>query len=153
MFGIDITNYSSKRNKLDTSGVDSSINWKLNQKVDMPMHNRQGDLENVHERIKLDEHSKHSSKGIVFGPFAPVNWSGFKDPEKKRLIEVQENLNSTYCPQYHNQGDLYLLLYKYNSSTFWIHIIKQIVLKKSKNSLQGWLIKYVRGSSFILFLS
>lgn len=104
MFGIDITNYSSKRNKLDTSGVDSSINRKLNQKVDMPMHNRQGDLENVHERIKLDEHSKHSSKGIVFGPFAPVNWSGFKDPEKKRLIEVQENLNSTYCPQYHNQA-------------------------------------------------
>ncbi|XP_059451972.1 E2F transcription factor-like E2FF isoform X2 [Corylus avellana] len=104
MFGIDITNYSSKRNRLDSSKVESSINWKLNQKVDMPMHNRQGDLEIVHERIKLEQHSKHSSKGIVFGPFAPVNVPGFKDPEKKRLIEVQENLNSTYYPQYHNQG-------------------------------------------------
>lgn len=96
LFGIDITNYCSKRNKLDTSEVDSSTNWKLNQKVDMPRHNRQGDLETVHERIKLDEHSEHSSKGIVFGPFAPVNLPGFKDPEKKILIEGQENLNSTY---------------------------------------------------------
>jgi hypothetical protein len=43
MFGTDITNYSSKRNKLD-----SSINWKSNQKVDMPMHNREGELEIVH---------------------------------------------------------------------------------------------------------
>ena len=102
LFGTDITNYGSKRNK-----VDSSLNWNLNQKVNMPMHNRQVGLENVPDGTNLEHRSKHSSKGIVFGPFAPTSMPSLKDSEKKRVIEDLDNENlSLICyPQYHNQGD------------------------------------------------
>ncbi|GMY13520.1 E2F transcription factor-like E2FF isoform X1 [Fagus crenata] len=101
LFGTDITNYGSKRNK-----VDSSLNWNLNQKVNMPMHNRQVGLENVPDGTNLEHRSKHSSKGIVFGPFAPMSMPSLKDSEKKRVIEDQdnENLSSICYPQYHNQA-------------------------------------------------
>ncbi|XP_041006188.1 E2F transcription factor-like E2FF isoform X2 [Juglans microcarpa x Juglans regia] len=94
LFGIDITNDISKRNR-----VESSTNCINQTAIDVPMHNRHGDLRIVHDGIKLKQRSKHSSKGIEFGPFAPVNVSGLKDPERRRVIEFQENLTSTYRPQ------------------------------------------------------
>lgn len=73
----------------------------------MPMHNRQVGLENVPDGTNLEHRSKHSSKGIVFGPFAPTSMPSLKDSEKKRVIEDLDNENlSLICyPQYHNQGD------------------------------------------------
>ncbi|KAG6719851.1 hypothetical protein I3842_03G027800 [Carya illinoinensis] len=94
VFGSDITNDISKRNR-----VESSTNWINQTVIDVPMHTRHGDLGIVHDGIKLKQRSKHSSKGIEFGPFAPVNVSGLKDPEGRRVIELQGNLTSTYRPQ------------------------------------------------------
>ncbi|KAE8021605.1 hypothetical protein FH972_007481 [Carpinus fangiana] len=85
------------RRLYDIANVFSSLN--LIEKIYKPASGKA-----AFRRIKLEQHSKHSSKGIVFSPFGPVNVLGFKDPAKKRLIEFQENLNSTYYPQYHNQA-------------------------------------------------
>ncbi|KAB1211667.1 E2F transcription factor-like E2FF [Morella rubra] len=101
LFGTDITNHSSKSNK-----VDSSTNRKSNQKVIEPIHKRDGGSEVVHDGIKVDQHSRYSSKprGIVFGPFAPVNMSSLKaqEAERKRVTEVQETLGSGSPPHYHD---------------------------------------------------
>lgn len=101
LFGTDITNHSSKSNK-----VDSSTNRKSNQKVIEPIHKRDGGSEVVHDGIKVDQHSRYSTKprGIVFGPFAPVNMSSLKaqEAERKRVTEVQETLGSGSPPHYHD---------------------------------------------------
>ncbi|KAK9272195.1 hypothetical protein L1049_002566 [Liquidambar formosana] len=101
VFGTQITNYISKRSK-----VDSSSDWKINQKKTMQMHLKHGDLENDYNRNELEQHSKHSSKGFVYGPFTPVSVTKVGGSENSSVRQVQdwESLASTYCPQYRNQA-------------------------------------------------
>lgn len=81
VFGSDITNYNSKRSKVDSVVGDSNSDEK-----------------------EVKQHAKH--KGIDFGPFAPVSMFKAEDERGKLVRQVQEweNLASTYRPQYYNQG-------------------------------------------------
>lgn len=83
VFGSDITNYDSKRSKVD------SVVGKSNS-----------------DEKEVKQHAKHKSKGIDFGPFAPVSMFKAEDARGKLVRHVQEweNLASTYRPQYYNQG-------------------------------------------------
>ncbi|KAJ9683556.1 hypothetical protein PVL29_019222 [Vitis rotundifolia] len=98
-FGTDVTNYSLKRNK-----ADSSTDWKSNQNINMPLHMKPGDLENNGDG--LEQNSKHSSKGFVFGPFTPASAPGVGGSANKIMKPTQdwESLASTFRPQYRNQA-------------------------------------------------
>ena len=76
VFGTDVTNTLPKKYK-----ADSSLDWNSNQK---------------------EQHGKHSSKGIVFGPFTPAKVAEGGDSEDKNVR--REDLASFYRPRYHNQG-------------------------------------------------
>ncbi|RVW23913.1 Protein transport protein SEC13-like B [Vitis vinifera] len=99
VFGTDVTNYSLKRNK-----ADSSTDWKSNQNINMPLHMKPGDLENNGDG--LEQNSKHSSKGFVFGPFTPASAPGVGESANKIMKPTQdwESLASTFRPQYRNQA-------------------------------------------------
>ncbi|XP_010660999.1 E2F transcription factor-like E2FF isoform X1 [Vitis vinifera] len=99
VFGTDVTNYSLKRNK-----ADSSTDWKSNQNINMPLHMKPDDLENNGDG--LEQNSKHSSKGFVFGPFTPASAPGVGESANKIMKPTQdwESLASTFRPQYRNQA-------------------------------------------------
>ena len=98
VFGTDVTNYCLKRNK-----GDSSTDRKANQNI---LHMKPGSLENDHSGDGLEQHSKHSSKGIVFGPFTPASAPRVQESANKIMKPTQdwESLASTFRPQYRNQG-------------------------------------------------
>ncbi|KDP45424.1 hypothetical protein JCGZ_09673 [Jatropha curcas] len=101
-FGTEITNYITKRNK-----VDSLIDWDSNpKKENVPVIIRCNSLENDCNENKLKLHTKHSSKSFEFGPFTPVDTSITSDSGKKIASRIQdmESLTSTYYPQYHNRA-------------------------------------------------
>ncbi|XP_021679558.2 E2F transcription factor-like E2FF isoform X2 [Hevea brasiliensis] len=101
IFGTDISNYNMKRNK-----GDSSIDWNSNQKENVPVIIRCKDLENDCNENKPDQHTKHSSKCVEFGPFTPVGVQTVSDSKNKIVSRIQdlERLAFTYHPQYNNQG-------------------------------------------------
>ncbi|GFS45064.1 DP-E2F-like protein 3 [Actinidia rufa] len=79
VFGTDVTNTLPKKYK-----ADSSLDWNSNQK---------------------EQHGKHSSKGIVFGPFTPAKVAEGGDSEDKNVRrEDLEDVASSYRPQYRNQA-------------------------------------------------
>ncbi|KAA8530285.1 hypothetical protein F0562_004994 [Nyssa sinensis] len=100
-FGTEITNTTSKRYK-----ADSSTDRNSNPKANMPTHMKQNNLKDKHDENSLEQHSKHSSKDFVFGPFTPASVPKVGDPENKNVRRVQdwENLASSYRPQYRNQA-------------------------------------------------
>ncbi|KAF2308648.1 hypothetical protein GH714_011705 [Hevea brasiliensis] len=100
IFGTDISNYNMKRNK-----GDSSIDWNSNQKENVPVIIRCKDLENDCNENKPDQHTKHSSKCVEFGPFTPVGVQTVSDSKNKIVSRIQdlERLAFTYHPQYNNQ--------------------------------------------------
>ncbi|KAL5582459.1 hypothetical protein UlMin_014901 [Ulmus minor] len=106
MFGTDITNYNSKRNR----GV-SAMDWKSNQEMILQMQDQFIEPEHECDGEDVKQHSKHSSNGIEFGPFAPTGLSKAENAANKEMRQVQdwEILASTYRPQYRNQAlcDLY----------------------------------------------
>ncbi|XP_059670235.1 E2F transcription factor-like E2FE isoform X2 [Cornus florida] len=100
VFGIDITNTSSKRYK-----GDSSVDWNSNQKANLPMHMKHNNLKDEYGRDSLEQNLNHSSKDFVFGPFTPANIQ-VEDSRNKNIRRVQdwENLASSYRPQYCNRA-------------------------------------------------
>ncbi|KAJ7970907.1 E2F transcription factor-like E2FE [Quillaja saponaria] len=64
VFGAELTNYNLKRNKGDFV--------KSNQKEYIPVHTERDNLKNEDNGKMLEELPRKRSKGIVFGPFAPV---------------------------------------------------------------------------------
>lgn len=101
VFGTDVTNYSSKRNKVDTS-----TDWKSDQNINMPLNMKPSGLENDLSGEELEQHSKHGSKGFVFGPFTPASAPRVRESANKIMKPTQdwESLASTFRPQYRNQG-------------------------------------------------
>lgn len=101
VFGTEITNFSLKKNK-----VDSLADRKSNQKLNVPKHLRHFNVENSHGENILEPQSKQRSKGFVYGPFTPVSISGVTNSTNKNAKRVEdfETLASTFCPRYHNQG-------------------------------------------------
>ncbi|XP_015879213.3 E2F transcription factor-like E2FF isoform X2 [Ziziphus jujuba] len=101
VFGSDITNYNSKRNK-----TNSVVGWKSSKETSVRMHNKLVDLEHEYDENELKQHPRHKSTGIDFGPFAPVSVLKARDAAFKNVKQVQdmESLASTYRPQYHNQA-------------------------------------------------
>ncbi|KAF8399350.1 hypothetical protein HHK36_015215 [Tetracentron sinense] len=98
-FGTEITNTSFKRNK-----VVSSIDGKPEDtKMKMQMQMKHEDCTNETDSNQLEQHSKTSSKGFVFGPFTPVSVSKVGDSGNKR-VQDWESLATTYRPQYQNQA-------------------------------------------------
>lgn len=106
MFGADITNNCLKRNK-----IGSSTDWKSKQNTNVPLLSEAGDSENDHSGDGLEHHSRHSSKGFVFGPFTPASAPTVRETANKTMKPTQdwENLASTFRPQYRNQGTLTLI--------------------------------------------
>ncbi|XP_022751903.1 E2F transcription factor-like E2FF [Durio zibethinus] len=97
VFGTEITNHSLKRTK-----ANSSVHQKSQQKENIATHNKHESIEYDHEIYKLEQHSKQSSKGFVFGPFTPAGMpSGNKNV---RPVRDWESLACTYKPQYLNQA-------------------------------------------------
>ncbi|XVF58159.1 hypothetical protein PTKIN_Ptkin07bG0040900 [Pterospermum kingtungense] len=99
IFGTEITNHSLKRTKSN-----SPVHQKLQKKENMAMamHIKQESVEYNHEMDKLEQHSKQSPKGFVFGPFTP---GGIPSGNKNvRPIREWESLAYTYTPQYLNQA-------------------------------------------------
>lgn len=115
VFGSDITNYNSKRNK-----TNSVVGWKSSKETSVRMHNKLVDLEHEYDENELKQHPRHKSTGIDFGPFAPVSVLKARDAAFKNVKQVQdmESLASTYRPQYHNQGTLTILMHQFRWSTF-----------------------------------
>lgn len=64
---------------------------------------------------EVKQHPKYASKGIVFGPFAPISTPTAGDAANKKVRQVQdwESLASTYRPQYRNQGAFQSLLSRF----------------------------------------
>lgn len=78
LFGADITNYDSKKPRMQSSG-----NWRSGQKQKILIK---------HE----DSENSLDSPSYVFGPFAPDS--------VMTKVSVSEILGSTYRPHYQNQG-------------------------------------------------
>lgn len=78
LFGADITNYDSKKPRMQSSG-----NWRSGQKQKILIK---------HE----DSENSLDSPSYVFGPFAPDSIM--------TKVSVSEILGSTYRPHYQNQG-------------------------------------------------
>ncbi|KAG8635111.1 hypothetical protein MANES_17G119400v8 [Manihot esculenta] len=119
-FGTEITNYNTKRNK-----VDSSIDWNSNhQEENVPVEIRCKDMENDCNKNKSDHHTKHSPKCVEFGPFTPVGVQTAGESKNKieSRIEDLERLASTYYPRYNNRGII-------------LHFIMKVV---SRFSLVNW---------------
>lgn len=79
-----------------------------NQEMSEQTTYKLNDLEHVSDGEDLKQPTKHISKGIEFGPFAPISRSNVEDAANKRARHIQdwESLASTYRPQYRNQGTL-----------------------------------------------
>ncbi|XAR71200.1 hypothetical protein NMG60_11028359 [Bertholletia excelsa] len=95
IFGADITNTISKKYKPD---------WNSNQKIEMLMHMKHNS-EHKHDMDSCEQQAGHSSKGFVFGPFAPAITPKIVGSESKNVRRVQdlEDLAS-YRPHYKNQA-------------------------------------------------
>ncbi|PIA40316.1 hypothetical protein AQUCO_02500187v1 [Aquilegia coerulea] len=102
VFGTDLTNTSYKRNKI-VSTSDENVHKKM--KVHMKCEDLT-DVENVNWVPQKHHPSKQNPKGVVFGPFRPVDLPKVGENEKKNVKKVQdwETLASSYRPQYHNQA-------------------------------------------------
>ncbi|XP_062106755.1 E2F transcription factor-like E2FF isoform X2 [Humulus lupulus] len=102
VFGADITNYNSKRKRGDTAEDCKSNQEKSKQTIANSTELEQNECDD--EEVK--QHPKYASKGIVFGPFAPISLPMEGDAANKRVRQVQdwESLASTYRPQYRNQA-------------------------------------------------
>ncbi|OWM71594.1 E2F transcription factor-like E2FF [Punica granatum] len=102
MFGLDLTNYESKRSK-----VDSSISWKSNGMVKYPVAVKQEDSENsCDNKSEVEQQPSHEVRGYVFGPFAPepVSQSAATERNSARRTQDWETLASAHRPQYQNQA-------------------------------------------------
>ncbi|KAJ7970908.1 E2F transcription factor-like E2FE [Quillaja saponaria] len=97
VFGAELTNYNLKRNKGDFV--------KSNQKEYIPVHTERDNLKNEDNGKMLEELPRKRSKGIVFGPFAPVVHRR-EDRQGKTVRQIldMESLSSTYRPQYCNKA-------------------------------------------------
>lgn len=101
VFGTDVTNYNFKRKR----GV-TTLDFKSNQGTSGQTNTKLAEVEQEFDVEEVKQHPKHASKGIVFGPFAPMSTSTLVEAANKRVRQVQdwESLASTYRPQYRNQG-------------------------------------------------
>lgn len=104
MFGTDITNLRLKKNK-----VDSLTEKKSNPKLNVPKYFKHCNEESNPDESRLEQHSKHKSKGFVYGPFTPASISGIHDSRSKNTKQVLDfaSLASTFRPKYHNEGTFY----------------------------------------------
>ncbi|GMN42425.1 hypothetical protein TIFTF001_011634 [Ficus carica] len=100
-FGTDITNHGNKR-KREVTEVDCKSSLERSGQ----MHDRLIEPEHESDSEEVKEYSKHLSKGIEFGPFAPISVAKVEDAANKRARQVGdwETLASTYRPQYRNQA-------------------------------------------------
>lgn len=102
-FGTEITNYDSKRSRLDSG--------KPNGKVQKEMVIvKQEDSENSCDKSDVEQHMKQESRSYMFGPFAPgsVNQGPGSENKTVRRTKDWESLASTHRPNYRNQGiDVY----------------------------------------------
>lgn len=104
-FGVDLTNMTIKRSKLELM-VDGSLAQGM--KVQHQTQVKREALEDEVHRPKPQLDSRTSMKSYRFGPFAPVNVpqvAASEDNTAKRSHDW-ESLAATYRPQYHNQGFL-----------------------------------------------
>ncbi|KAF4376605.1 hypothetical protein F8388_025476 [Cannabis sativa] len=104
IFGADLTNYNFKRKREDTTEDCKSNQEKSKQKICKSSELEQNECVCDDEEVK--PRPKYASKGIVFGPFAPISLAMEGDAANKRVRQVQdwESLASTYRPQYRNQA-------------------------------------------------
>lgn len=104
VFGTDMTNLRLKKNK-----VDSLTEKKSNPKLNVPKYFKHCNEESNPDESKLEQHSKHKSKGFVYGPFTPASISGIHDSRSKNMKQVLDfgSLASTFSPKYHNEGTFY----------------------------------------------
>ncbi|XVE54906.1 hypothetical protein DITRI_Ditri03aG0119600 [Diplodiscus trichospermus] len=99
VFGTDVTNISSKRNKVDSSN-DESVNQCKKMKKQIKVEN----LVTVAARSSSED-SIQGSKSYQFGPFAPINLTKIVNSENDdNRVRDWETLASTHRPQYHNQA-------------------------------------------------
>ncbi|PON59399.1 E2F Family [Parasponia andersonii] len=101
-FGTDVTNCNFKR-KREVTAVDC----KSNQETGRQTNTKSTELEqHEYDGEEVKQHPKHASRGIVFGPFAPVSMPKVGDAANKNMRQDQnwESLASTYRPQYRNQA-------------------------------------------------
>ncbi|KAF5202640.1 E2f transcription factor-like e2fe [Thalictrum thalictroides] len=124
VFGTDVTNTSYKRNKIDFTS-DANVDQK------MKVHMKCEDLTDVdypNWMPRKHQPSKQNPKGVVFGPFRPVELPKVGENEKKNVKKVQdwETLASSYRPQYHNQGIILLLKFnKLLTLSAYLYIVLQ----------------------------
>ncbi|XP_042498510.1 E2F transcription factor-like E2FE isoform X2 [Macadamia integrifolia] len=100
-FGTEITNNNFKRNK-----VNSLMDEKAKLKPNLQMQLKHDNLTNDMGRNQIEQQTKQSSQGFVFGPFSPVVMPKVGEASKNNVKRVQnwESLASSYRPQYHNQA-------------------------------------------------
>ncbi|KAI3452372.1 hypothetical protein Pfo_009037 [Paulownia fortunei] len=98
-FGTEITNTMLKR-----CNTNSSIEWKLNEKVNVGKCSKDK-LKSVKDELSTEQHQKYGSKDFVFGPFTPkVTNSEAHENKNGGQIQDWENLFCAYQPQYCNQA-------------------------------------------------
>lgn len=114
LFGSDITNHNSKKNK-----TDSVVGCKSNKETSVQMHDKLVDFEHEYDGSEVKQNPRHNSKVIDFGPFAPlVSKTRDAAVENMKRVHDWENLASAYCPQYHNQGTFKILMHQFRRSAF-----------------------------------
>lgn len=97
-FGADITNVSSKRNKMDFPGGEEAKQMKLQAKTE----NMDDDFHTSYSQ----QDTKPYSRSYQYGPFAPVTAAkgAMSEPKSTKRIHDLESLSSTFRPQYQNQA-------------------------------------------------
>lgn len=101
MFGSDITNISSKRNKVDLFMDDQ------NSKMQKEKEDENISCGAQPEKSNLENDAKQSSKSYQFGPFAPaecVPKVGTSENSSVKQVHDWEGLPQVHRPHYQNQG-------------------------------------------------
>lgn len=96
-FGVDVTNISYKRSKVDSPICGQIKHASLTHEIDGSV---------------LEQDSKQRSRSYQYGPFAPVTIARVGQTPNSNLKRVHdwESLASTYRLQYQNQGMIFALL-------------------------------------------